>query len=64
VLFARTGCNLVLTARRADKLAEVKAKCEEALGGKGKVLVIEADMTKREDLNGILGKLEGLKVDM
>jgi len=57
---------LILTARRADKLAQVKSQCEEALSGKGKVLVIEADMTKREDLNGILGKAkdEGLKVDI
>lgn len=52
----------MLVARRADRLAEVKADCEKA--GKGKVVVVEADMQDRESLNGVLGKLEGLKVDM
>ena len=61
-LFARAGSNLVLTARRADKLAEVKAEAESL--GKGKVVVVEADMQNRKDLDGILGKLEGLTVDI
>jgi 3-hydroxy acid dehydrogenase/malonic semialdehyde reductase len=61
-LFARAGSNLILTARRADKLAEVKAEAESL--GKGKVVVIEADMQKREDLDAILGKTEGLTVDI
>ena len=59
----------MLVARRADKLAEVKAQCLEALkaspaGDKGKVVVIEADMQDRESLNGVVGKLEGLEVDL
>lgn len=67
-LFARAGTNVVLVARRADKLAEVKAKCLEALkgspaGDKGKVVVIEADMQDRKSLDGVVGKLEGLEVD-
>jgi len=49
-------------------LSEVKAKCEAAFkefGHKdGKVVTIEADMQKREDLNSIISKLEGLTVDM
>lgn len=61
-LFARAGSNVVLVARRADRLAEVKADCEKV--GKGKVVVVEADMQDRESLNGIVGKLGGLKVDM
>ena len=59
----------MLVARRADKLAEVKAKCLDALkasaaGDKGKVVVIEADMQDRGSLNGVVGKLEGLQVDL
>lgn len=61
-LFAKAGSNLVLTARRADKLAEVKKEAESL--GKGKVVVIEADMQKREDLDAILSKTEGLEIDM
>ena len=59
----------MLVARRADKLAEVKATCLDALkaspaGDKGKVVVIEADMQDRGSLNGVVGKLEGLQVDL
>lgn len=61
-LFAKAGSNLILVARRADKLAEVKKEAESL--GKGKVVLIEADMQKREDLDAILGKTEGLTVDM
>lgn len=61
-LFAKAGSNLVLTARRADKLAEVKKEAESL--GKGKVVVVEADMQKREDLDAILNKTEGLEIDM
>ena len=47
---------------------EVKAQCEAAhkeFGHKdGKVVTIEADMQKREDLNSITSKLDGLTVDM
>jgi short-subunit dehydrogenase len=61
-LFAKAGSNLVLTARRADKLAEVKKEAESL--GTGKVVVVEADMQKREDLDAILNKTEGLEIDM
>ncbi|KAK1924741.1 short-chain dehydrogenase [Papiliotrema laurentii] len=61
-LFAKAGSNLILVARRADKLAEVKKEAESL--GKGKVVLIEADMQKREDLDAILGKTEGLTVDI
>ncbi|ORY22772.1 hypothetical protein BCR39DRAFT_562224 [Naematelia encephala] len=69
VLFGKAGCNLVLLARRADKLAAVKEQvlaAHKAGGAKegGRVVVIEADMQKRSDLDAILGKLEGLKVDV
>ena len=62
ILFAKAGvANLILTARRADKLAEVKKSCESA--GKAKVVLVEADMMKTSDLDQILPKA-GLKVDM
>ncbi|GFZ46297.1 3-hydroxy acid dehydrogenase [Saitozyma sp. JCM 24511] len=67
LLFAKAGSNVVLVARRADKLQSVKELCLAAYkeaGKPGKVVVIEADMQKRGDIEGILGKLEGLKVDI
>ncbi|WVF72478.1 hypothetical protein IAT40_007293 [Kwoniella sp. CBS 6097] len=67
LLFAKTGTNLILLARRADNLAQVKAKAEAIYnenGKKGKVVVIEADMQKNEDLDTVLSKTEGLEVDI
>lgn len=66
-LFAKCGSNVILLARRADRLAEVKESCLAAAkeaGKDGKVVIVEADMQKKEDLEGIVGKTEGLKVDM
>ena len=58
----------MILARRANNLNEIKAQCEAAhkeFGHKdGKVVTIEADMQKREDLNSIISKLDGLTVDM
>jgi NADPH:quinone reductase-like Zn-dependent oxidoreductase len=67
VLFARGGSNVVLLARRADKLAEVKKACEDGhkeAKVEGKVVVLEADVSNKESLDGVLGKLGGLKVDL
>ncbi|WVQ70259.1 uncharacterized protein L199_008485 [Kwoniella botswanensis] len=69
VLFAKTGANLVLLARRAENLKVVKAQAEEAykaVGKEGKVLTIEADVRKFEDLDVIPEKVkgEGLEVDI
>ncbi|RXK39559.1 malonic semialdehyde reductase [Tremella mesenterica] len=68
-LFSKAGCNVVLLARRAEKLKDVKAECETSHkegGAKegGKVVCIEADMQDRKALNEVVGKLEGLKVDI
>ncbi|WVQ71411.1 hypothetical protein IAR50_000947 [Cryptococcus sp. DSM 104548] len=68
-LFAKTGANLVLLARRADNLQAVKAKAEAAhkqsgLKEGGKVVLIEADIQKKEDVDAVPGKLEGLEVDI
>nr|XP_031858844.1 uncharacterized protein CI109_005799 [Kwoniella shandongensis]KAA5525916.1 hypothetical protein CI109_005799 [Kwoniella shandongensis] len=67
ILFARTGANLVLLARRAENLKAVKAKAEEAykaVGKEGKVVTLAVDVTKTEDLDSILEKTEGLQVDI
>ncbi|ODN99266.1 hypothetical protein I350_07426 [Cryptococcus amylolentus CBS 6273] len=68
-LFAKTGANLVLLARRADNLKAVKAKIEAAhkesgLKEGGKVVLIEADIQKKEDVDAVPSKLEGLEVDI
>ncbi|OCF31515.1 malonic semialdehyde reductase [Kwoniella heveanensis CBS 569] len=68
LLFAKTGTNLILLARRADNLAQVKAKAEAIYNEAGKkdakVVVIEADMQKNEDLDAVLSKTQGLEVDI
>lgn len=63
-LFAKAGCNLILLARRAEKLAQVKQRCEDAnkLGGSGKggnVLTLTVDVGKRADLESLLGNIKG-----
>ena len=68
-LFAKAGANVVLVARRADKLAAVKEECLKAYkeGGQkegGKIVIVEADMTKRKDLDAISTKLDGLQVEL
>lgn len=59
---------MVILARRANLLAEIKAKCEEAHKKNGhtgaKVVSLEMDMTDRKKLDGVLDNIDGLKVDM
>lgn len=70
VLFASCGVNTVLTARRADKLAEVKERCLAAYKVPGAtcdentVVVIEADMSSKVDLERVAARLEGRRLDM
>lgn len=52
-----------------DNLQKVKEQCEAAhkqggYEGKAEVTILEVDMTKREALDGVLGKLNGKKVDV
>ena len=62
-LFAQTGVSvLILTARRTVRLAEVKRECEAV--GKVKVVTVEADMTKRSDIERILPGAGDVKIDM
>lgn len=49
--YSQKGIKLVLTARRADKLAKVKSECE-ALGATVKVL--SADVTDKEQMNKLI----------
>jgi len=48
VAFAAKGANLVLAARRMEKLHEVAARCKTA--GAKDVLVIHCDVSRREDV--------------
>ncbi|BCS22554.1 uncharacterized protein APUU_30779S [Aspergillus puulaauensis] len=70
VLFASCGVNTVLTARRADKLAEVKERCLAAYNDSGAtcdentVVVIEADMSSKVDLERVAARLEGRRLDI
>lgn len=62
VLFARAGANVILTARRKDKLQEAVQACEEAnkqggTGKGGKYAAVDCDVQKRDQLDGLLGKL-------
>lgn len=50
---ARDGANVILAARRKDKLNKVKEKVEE-LGGKG--TVVETDVTKPDDIKKLFQK--------
>lgn len=67
-LFSSCGSNVVLLARRKEKLAEVAQKCSE-LQSKGgftncKVVTIEADMQDRRSLDRVPERTEGLDIDM
>lgn len=42
---ASEGANVILSARRKDRLEKLKSKIDEQ--GKGKAIVVEADVTKR-----------------
>ena len=62
ILFARAGANVILTARRKEKLAEAVKECQEAnkqgaTGKGGKYAAIELDVQKKEDVDALLGKL-------
>ncbi len=58
---SKEGANVVLTARREDKLKELKKKIE-AKKDHGKALVITADVTKKQDFKKIVeGTLKEFK---
>ncbi|KAL7413896.1 NAD-P-binding protein [Mrakia frigida] len=59
ILFSKAGANLVLFARRESELLKVKELAEEAnkeggSGAGGKVLIVVADMSKRESIDAAL----------
>ncbi|CAL66499.1 SDR family oxidoreductase [Christiangramia forsetii] len=51
---AKEGVNVVLTARREEKLKELKSKIDKENGGKA--LVIPGDVTKKEDFKNLIDK--------
>ena len=62
--FARQGANLVILARRMERLEEFKPKLEEA--GAKKVLAIKCDVTSSEDIDSAadMAEKEFGKVDI
>ncbi|KAK0543191.1 hypothetical protein OC846_006230, partial [Tilletia horrida] len=71
LLFARAGANVILTARRAEALEAVKKEAEQAnaqgqSGAGGKYATITLDVTKRDEVDSLLGKLPewGSQVDI
>ncbi|WFD26858.1 3-hydroxy acid dehydrogenase [Malassezia nana] len=61
-LFARAGANVVIAARRAEKLAEVQAACQEAnkagsTGHGGQYATISLDIRSNESLDTVLQRL-------
>jgi len=67
ILFAKAGANVIVTARRAEKLAEVKeealkANKEGGTGKGGRVEAIVLDMQDKQGIESFLVRLpEGLK---
>nr|CDI54367.1 probable NADP()-dependent dehydrogenase acting on 3-hydroxy acids [Melanopsichium pennsylvanicum 4] len=62
ILFARAGCNVVLTARRADELSKAATECSLAnqksqTGAGGNFAAITLDMQDRKQLDGIIQSL-------
>ncbi|PWN47981.1 putative NADP(+)-dependent dehydrogenase [Violaceomyces palustris] len=62
ILFARAGCNVVLTARRAESLSAAARECAQAneegkTGAGGNYAAILLDMQKRDQLDGLLTAL-------
>ncbi|MAM19280.1 MAG: SDR family oxidoreductase [Christiangramia sp.] len=49
---ASEGANVILSARRKDRLEKLKSKIDEQ--GKGKAIVVEADVTKKDDWKKIV----------
>ncbi|KAN0059947.1 hypothetical protein ACQY0O_007920 [Thecaphora frezii] len=62
LLFARAGCNVVLTARRAEPLSQAAQECAAAnregqTGAGGNFAAITLDMTQRSQLDALLSQL-------
>lgn len=62
ILFARAGCNVILTARRADELAQAATECSLAnqqgqTGAGGNFAAITLDMRDRSQLDGLIASL-------
>ncbi|MCF3944197.1 SDR family oxidoreductase [Oceanobacillus alkalisoli] len=51
---ASKGANIVLAARRMDKLNEVKNEITEITNGKVKVIAVQADVSAKNDVNQLV----------
>lgn len=54
LLYAKRGVNLVLSARRVDKLSDVSTECASV--GSGETLVVPCDVSKEEDCKNLIQK--------
>lgn len=59
--FAKEGRNLILVARRLDRLKELKTALEKH---KVEVQIHELDVTDRQGLDGFFGSLKDLSIDV
>ncbi|KAM5342287.1 hypothetical protein ACJ41O_013253 [Fusarium nematophilum] len=70
VLFAQCGAKVILSARRAGRLAELRERClaayEEGTGVRedDAAVAIEADMTNKIDIETLVSKVNGRKIDI
>ncbi|MCS0543802.1 SDR family oxidoreductase, partial [Aeromonas veronii] len=54
--YAKEGANVVLAARRIEKLAEVEREINEQ--GNGKVLTVQTDVTNKQNIEDLVKKAE------
>jgi NADP-dependent 3-hydroxy acid dehydrogenase YdfG len=59
---AKEGRNLILVARRKDRLSELKVKLES--NNKVKVQIFDTDLSKVENINLLFNKLQDLSIDV
>ena len=55
LLLGKSGCRVVLAARTGDQLEEVQ---KEISARGGEALSIPTDLTKDEEINGLVGKIQ------
>lgn len=55
---AMEGANVVLAARRLEKLDEVKSEITEITNGKAKVIAVQADMSVKSDVDRLAEKAQ------
>jgi hypothetical protein len=56
-LFAQSGANVVLAARRAEKLTDMQRACEAASALPVRVATISLDVRSRESVSSVVSRL-------